>query len=276
MITKSGTNQFHGLAFYQGQFPWADAIEDRTIRSVNLDRKNMFGGTFGNPIRKNKLFNFATYEEWKYKQPSVLLDTLPTPLESAGNFSQSLNNSGGLRVIYDPATTVTDSQGNVTRKPFPGNIIPASQINPIAALYTAQLWQPNSPGIGPYHINNYATEIAVNYPYKNFSDRVDYNITDKLRVYARTSLLRTPSTTSNPTGSDLFQNDRGSKRNATQIVGNVTYTINPTTVVNVRADYHSFVDASNFIVPSNETSFASVWPNLNFYQQIYTNAFFRN
>jgi hypothetical protein len=272
MITKSGTNQFHGLAFYQGQFPWADAIEDRTIRSVNLDRKNMFGGTFGNPIRKNKLFNFATYEEWKYKQPSVLLDTLPTALESAGNFSQSLNNSGGLRIIYDPSTTVTDSQGNVTRKPFPGNIIPASQINPIAAAYTAQLWQPNSPGIGPYHINNYATEIAVNYPYKNFSDRVDYNITDKLRVYARTSLLRTPSTTSNPTGSDLFQNDRGSKRNATQIVGNVTYTINPTTVVNVRADYHSFVDASNFIVPSNETSFASVWPNLTFYQQIYTNA----
>jgi hypothetical protein len=272
MITKSGTNQFHGLAFYQGQYPWLNAVEDRINRSYNLDRKNMYGGTFGNPILKNKLFNFAAYEGWQYHQPTTLLDTLPTALERQGNFSQSLNNNGGLRVIYDPMSTTTDSQGNVSRTPFPNNIVPSSEINPIAAAYTSQLWQPNAPGIGPYHTNNDVLAVAVNYPYKNFSDRVDYNVTDKLRVYARTSLLRTPATTSNPTGSPLFQNDRGSRRNATQIVGNVTYTISPTTVLNVRADYHSFVDASNFVIPSNETTFASVWPNLNFYQPIYSNA----
>jgi hypothetical protein len=160
----------------------------------------------------------------------------------------------------------------VTRTPFPGNIIPSSRIDPIAAAYTSQLWQPNAAGIGPYHINNYVNGVAVNYPYWNFSDRADYNVSDKLRIYGRTSLLRTPASTSNPTGSPLFQNDRGSIRNATQIVGNVTYTISPTTVLNVRADYHGFVDASNFLIPTNSPTFASVWPNLNFYQQLYSNA----
>ncbi len=71
MITKSGTNQFHGLAFYQGQYPWANAVEDRVNRALNLDRKNMYGGTFGNPIIRNKLFNFASYEGWKYSQPTT-------------------------------------------------------------------------------------------------------------------------------------------------------------------------------------------------------------
>jgi hypothetical protein len=105
MITKSGTNQFHGLAFYQGQYPWANAVEDRINRSINLDRKNMYGGTFGNPILKNKLFNFASYEGWKYIQPTTLLETLPTTLEREGNFSQSLNDNNQLRVIYDPMTS---------------------------------------------------------------------------------------------------------------------------------------------------------------------------
>lgn len=272
MITKSGTNQFHGLAFYQGQYPWANAVEDRVNRALNLDRKNMYGGTFGNPILRNKLFNFASFEGWKYDQPTTLLETLPTALERQGNFSQSLNNNNQLRTIYDPMTTVTDSQGNVTRTPFPGNIIPASRIDPIAAQYTSMLWQSNVPGIGPYHINNYVNGLPVSYPYKNFSDRGDYNATDKLRIYARTSIIRTPSTTSNPTGSSIFQNDRGSLRNATQIVGNVTYLLSPTTVLNVRADYHGFVDASNFTVTKGSPTFASIYPNLNFYTQLYSDS----
>jgi Carboxypeptidase regulatory-like domain/TonB dependent receptor len=272
MITKSGTNDWHGLAFYQGQFPWANALEDRINPAINLDRKNIIGGTFGNPILKNKLFNFASYEQWLYTQPTTLTETLPTALERQGNFSQSLNEAGGLRTIYDPYTTVTDSAGNVTRFPYPNNIIPTSQIDPIAAKYTAGLWNPNRPGEGPYHINNYVASLPVDYPYKNFSDRVDYYVSEKIRIYGRVSVIRTPATTSNPTGSDLFQNDRGSLRNANQFVGNVTYTINPTTVVTVRGDYHSFVDASNFVIPSGSPTFSTFWPNQSFYAPIYASA----
>jgi hypothetical protein len=45
---KAGTNEWLGLAYYQGQYPWANALEDRVNRTINLDRKHIFGGTFGN------------------------------------------------------------------------------------------------------------------------------------------------------------------------------------------------------------------------------------
>ncbi|MGH9663780.1 MAG: carboxypeptidase-like regulatory domain-containing protein, partial [Bryobacteraceae bacterium] len=272
MTTKSGTNEFHGLAYYQGQYPWANAQENRLFQTINLDRKNIYGGTFGNPILKNKLFNFAAFEGWKYTQPGSFVETVPTTPERAGDYSQSLNGSGGLRTIYDPSSQVANGANGVTRTPFPGNVIPASRIDPIAAKYTSQLWPANAPGIGPYHDNNYAIALPVSYPYKNFSDRVDYNVSDKLRIYGRVGLIRTPAATSNPTGSPLFENDRGSTRNATQVTGNVTYTLNPTTVVNIRGDYHSFVDASNFVQAAGAPTFATIWPNQNFYAPVYADS----
>ncbi len=274
MTTKSGTNEWHGLGYYQGQYPWANALDDRVHRTVNLDRKHIYGGTLGNAILKNKLFNFVAYEGWKYTasgaaNASTFLQTVPTELERQGDFSQSLNASGGLRTIYDPWSTVTDAQGNVTRTPFSGNVIPSSRIDPVAAKYSSLLWKPTSPGDGPYHVNNYSITLPVDYPYKNFSDRVDYNVTDNLRVYGRVGIIRTPATTTNPTGSAVFQNDRGSIRNATQVTGNVTYTLNARTVVNVRGDYHSFVDSSNFVQAADGPTFASLWPDQKFFEAVY-------
>ena len=269
MTTKSGTNDWHGLVYYQGQYPWANALEDRVNRTINLDRKHIFGGTLGNPIIKNKLFNFAAFEAWQYTQPGSFIETLPTAAERQGDYSQSLNANGGLRAIYDPTTTLTDAAGNVSRTPFPGNVIPGSRIDPIAAKFTSMLWQPTSGGIGPYHTNNYAINLPVAYPYRNFSDRVDYNIKDNLHVSSHVGLIRTSATTSNPTGSPVFENDRGSQRNATIVSGNATYTISPSTILNIRGDYHSFVDASNFKQPDNAPTFATIWPNLNFYSPLY-------
>lgn len=272
MTTKSGTNEWHGLAYYQGQYPWANAMENRIYRTPNLDRKNVYGGTLGNPIRKNKLFNFAAFEGWKFTQPGSFVETVPTSLERTGDFSQSLNGSGTQDTIFDPWSTTTDGQGNVTRTPFPGNAIPSGKIDPIAAKYSSLLWSPTSSGIGPNHINNYAINLPVNYPYKNFSDRVDYNVNDKLRIYGRVGIIRTPAATSNPTGSPVFQNDRGSIRNATQFTGNITYTLNPTTVLNVRGDYHGFVDSSNFVQASGAPTFASIYGTNNFFAPIYADA----
>ena len=65
VTTKGGTNDWHGTGFYLGRYPWLSAEADRTRFSQNAQRQNMFGGTLGNPILKNKLFNFFSIEDWK-------------------------------------------------------------------------------------------------------------------------------------------------------------------------------------------------------------------
>ena len=271
LTMKSGSNDWHGNVFYQGQYPWANALENRVFRTTNLGRIHMWGGTLGNPIKKNKLFNFFSYEQWRKTDPNDFINTLPTDLERQGNFSQSLNAVGGLRTIYDPFSTETSADGRtVTRQPFPGNIIPSSRIDPIAQQYMAGLWKPNRPGQGPYNINNYYVPLPVRYDYHNLSNRTDYMFSEKLRFYGRYSKLWTPVTTSNPTGSEFFVNDRGSQRDATSISGDAVWTVSPTTIVDISGTYHSFIDASKY-ASTCEGCWARFWPNSDFYKVVFGN-----
>jgi hypothetical protein len=264
---KSGTNQWHGTALYQGQYPWANALENRVFRTVNQGRQHIYGGTVSHPILKNRLFNFVAYEGWKKTEPSMLLHTLPSELERTGDFSQSLNGQGGLRTIYDPWTTLTSPDGaTVSRTPYPGNRIPRSVQDPVALHYLAQLWKPNRPGTGNYRLQNYAAPLPISFPYQNFSDRADFQWTENLRVSGRYSFFVTPVSASNPTGSDYFLTDRGSQRDAKSYTGDVTWTANPNTVINFRGEYHNFVDAAKFdrVFPDTK-KWAEIWPNSNFY-----------
>jgi hypothetical protein len=271
LTMKSGTNEWHGNAFYQGQYPWANALENRVFRTINLGRTHMWGGTLGNPIVKNKLFNFFSYEQWRKTDPNDFINTLPSELERQGNFSQSLNAVGGLRTIYDPFTTETSADGRtVTRTPFPGNMIPASQIDPISSQYMAGLWKSNRPGQGPYNVNNYYVPLPIRYDYHNLSNRTDYAFSDKLRFYGRYSKLWTPVTTSNPTVSEFFVNDRGSQRDATSISGDAVWTASTTTIVNINATYHSFIDASRYATTC-DGCWAKFWPNSDFHNVVFGN-----
>lgn len=271
LTMKSGTNAWHGNTFYQGQYPWANALENRVIRSINLGRTHMWGGTLGNPIIKNKLFNFFSYEQWRKTDPNDFLNTVPTDRERTGDFSQSLNATGGLRTIYDPFTTQTSPDGRtITRTPFPGNVIPSSQQDPVARQYIAGLWKANRPGIGNYNVNNYYVPLPIRYDYHNLSNRTDYTFSEKLRFYGRYSKLWTPVTTSNPTGSDFFVNDRGSQRDSTSISGDAVWMMSPTTVVNINGTYHSFIDASRYATTCSGC-WAKYWPNQNFYKTVFGN-----
>src|SRR5437867_1661540 len=168
----------------------------------------MYGVTFSGPIIKNKLFNFAGFEIWDKTEPFILYNTVPTDAERAGDFSQTLADDGSLRVIYDPWSTKTAADGTITRTPFLNNIIPTDRIDPIAARFMAALWKANGTGIDNFHTNNFVVSTPVKYPYKNFSDRADYIVNDKLRVYGRFSRTLTPvGVTGNPTGSPVYMSD---------------------------------------------------------------------
>jgi hypothetical protein len=133
----------------------------------------------------------------------------------------------------------------------------------------AALWKPNGPGQGYDHLYNYVIALPIQYPYKNFADRVDFHVNDKLTLGFRAQIFRTPASVGNPTGSPLFNNDRGSERDGNTYSGTVTYTLNPRTVISGSYDYHDFTDASRFAAQDAAWNFSSVYPNSNFYQALY-------
>jgi hypothetical protein len=262
---KSGTNDFHGMAFWRGHYPWLNAAQDRTAPggpAYSLERENYMGGTFGNPILRDKLFNFASFEYQRREDPSVTEMTLPTDLERTGNFSQSLNNNGTLRTIYNPMTTQTDAQGNVTRQPFPSNIIPSSDIDPVAAKMLTQLWEPNNPGVGPYHMNNYYLDSPQLTLYKNFMDRVDYKATDKLQISGFTGYYSAPAGI--PTGlpnSPLFVGEGWVTKGKNDSI-DFTYAKSSKTVIDIEGEYHELTDSSSIASSgSTSTSWAQYYPN---------------
>ena len=95
MTLKSGTNDWHGSGFYLGRYPWLNAVADRTRFTKNATRQHMYGGTIGNAIIKNKLFNFFSLERWKVGYPGSYVATVPTAIERGGDFSQTYSIDGG-------------------------------------------------------------------------------------------------------------------------------------------------------------------------------------
>jgi hypothetical protein len=271
VVLKSGTNDYHGNAFFQAQRAKWNALENRVFRTENQTRNNMYGGTFGWAPIKNKLFNFVGYEGWEKTEPFTLYNTVPTDLERAGDFSATLTDEGGLRPIFDPWSTKTAADGTITREAFPNNTIPTAQLDPTALRYTGALWKANGPGIDAFHTNNYVISTPVKYPYKNFSTRTDYVVNEKLRVFGRASLTFTPvQVTGNPTGSPIYMSDRGADYNMASYAGNATYIVSPSTILNIHGGYHSFRDTSHFRTDfEDEWSWEGVFPNNNFFAPVF-------
>jgi hypothetical protein len=172
VVTASGTNRFHGAAF---EYFRNDALDARNFFSPgNTElRFNDFGYDVGGPIRKDKIFFFVG-QEWKRlrQQAAPIRATLPTTAELQGNFA------GTGHTIYEPGT----------KNPYPGNIIPASQITPdgraIANVYTYAASQAavftNTPVA-----NNAIFEVPNPLNYREDLGRFDYRINDKHALYGR-------------------------------------------------------------------------------------------
>ena len=263
---KSGTNSFHGSSYYLGRNPALNALADRTTRGKNLTRQHVWGVTSGNPILKNKLFSFFSYEGWRTIEPRSAIFTMPTDLERAGDFSRSLNNDGGLRTIYDPYTTQT-SGSNVTRTPFPNNTIPANRIDPTSAVMMKDVWKPNSPGVGPRGVNNFLSGYANRFRYWNVSERGDWNVSDKWKVFGRYNQFNTFTKWDDFTGGAASQPVDGSKRHSLSISGDAVYTMNANTVLNFRFARNQIVDS--FGVPEatlTEAELGKFWGNNTWYK----------
>src|SRR5215469_9137629 len=199
---KSGTNQFHGDAweFFRNDVlnanNWGHKITTPLVPRDKL-RWNMFGGTVGGPILRNKLFFFFDYQGQRFDHPaSSSLFTVFTAKERTGDFSELLQQKGIQ--LYDPCSAGTGVPGTpctapATRAAFANNQIPMNRIDPVAqALFNSSLY--------PAPINGSLQNNALNTTYNNFNSnqydiKIDDNISGKDRLYGRYShaLQRNPT-----------------------------------------------------------------------------------
>lgn len=187
--TRSGTNQLHGALYEYVRNSAFDANEffnNQAGRAIPPFRMNQFGGAAGGPVIKNRTFFFGDYQATRYRKGDVARFTLPTARERAGDFSQTRNQAGALVVIYDPLTT----QGNV-RQAFPGNVLPAGRIEPIARKLLDYYPQPNAAGDPFTGFNNYVNNAGRAIDQNQFSGRVDHTFNEKYRVFGRVAHNRT-------------------------------------------------------------------------------------
>jgi len=178
VVSKSGTNDFHGAAFedYNG-----NVLNARTFFSPTVPWRvyNDFGASAGGPIKRNKLFFFADYEGSREAATGTLVETVPLVPWRTGDFS-SLN-----QVVRDPSTG----------QPFPGNIIPSSRISPVSTAVQNYIFPLPNTG-APGTLNNNWTKNVISQTgfthYNRLDTRGDYNITPKDTIFVRLSWMRMP------------------------------------------------------------------------------------
>jgi len=209
---KSGTNQYHGTGYEYNFNPVfnANSFDNNAFgipKSANPFKQNNFGTDFGGPVffpklynGKNKTFIFVSYEGTRNtNEPIEGLKTLPTSDFKSGDFSSLLNpaftgnpssgtvigtNAAGNPVafgtIYDPRSTTQVANGFV-RTPFPGNIIPPSQISKVSAAILAQAPIPN-PVFDTFFRNEPKTDSLPIFTLDTYGGKLDHQINDKHRV----------------------------------------------------------------------------------------------
>lgn len=258
----SGTNQVHGTAYYFGRNPSLNAVSDAISRTPNSVRNHIGGATVGHPIVKNKLFSFTAWEQWSTRDPRLNIRTMPTAREREGDFSQSFNADGGLRTIYDPWTTTLDASGNVVRTPFPGNVIPRNRMDPTALRIMQDIWQPNNAGDDITGVNNFKESYTWTSKYWNFSNRTDFNINDKWKVFGRYSQFRNLIDESHTVDTRAMPKDEGGAMYALNIMGDAVYLMSSSTVLNLSGSYSSIQD--DYFSESaavTEDDLAGLWSN---------------
>jgi hypothetical protein len=190
---KSGTNQYHGSAF---EFFRNDKLNanswSNNFQGLNRNplRWNMFGATFGGPIKKNKLFFFVDYQGQRFDHPSDSgMYSVYTEAERHGDFSQLLTEKG---------IQLFDRISMNNKPPYPNNQIPLSLMSVTAQNLFASKFYPQ-----PSNSNLVGNTVNTSHSYINADQgdaKVDYNISERDHVFGRISkeFLTNPAVNSIP------------------------------------------------------------------------------
>jgi len=215
--TKSGTNSYHGSAFEYLRNDAFNAANWAAQQDLPL-RWNQFGGSFGGPIRRNKLFFFADYQGLRRRRSESTITTVPTQAERKGDLTGLLGDyicadgTTSPTPCANPAQPVTTTEGTsvparngIVFDPTTGNVDPATgqpngvgrkaistdgKVNVLPSVSTAVtnilqfLPMPNlgSPGA---IANNYLATGGESFNSDQGDGRIDYNFSDALHLFGR-------------------------------------------------------------------------------------------
>jgi hypothetical protein len=229
VITKSGTNKFHGTlweenndsSFAARNYFYNTTYFAKAGNSVPKNILNQFGANLGGPVLKNKLFFFTGFEGLSQRQLYPELVSLPTDAERAGDFT-------GLATLYDPSTGNADGTGRKTFRSenADGKNAIESKIAPAALAMLALVPHANLSGTS----NNYSVAGTYSLDRYSFDEKGTWQIDQKSSLFGKLSYLSadvsSPSTLGQGGGTGLSPGGSNSGSGYSQtrvIVGGVGY-----------------------------------------------------
>jgi len=186
LVTKSGTNGFHGSVYYSGRNDKLNAYETELKAGCpacpkNKFRGNDYGYTIGGPVKRDKIFFFWS-QEWNKRIEGLTANAhVPTLAERTGDFSDLAACPASANTGY-PAGGLHDPTGAPGNTSF-GNVIPAAQISPGAVLLLQQYPAPTLPYTStscPF--TNWTASQNVPTPWREENARGDINLTKSLTL----------------------------------------------------------------------------------------------
>jgi hypothetical protein len=269
IATRSGTDTVHGDLW---EFLRNDDLDAQTFpASSRLPyRQNQYGFYFGGPVRlpyfdgrKNTWFS-AYWEGFRYNKSQTALANTLTPAMAGGDFSALLGGQVGTddlgrpeykNEVYDPATSRADpaNPSLVIRDPFPGNIIPASRINPASALLLAKYYPAPNMNVAPTILPNLSFTGVTAIASDVYGVRLDHRFGNNDSVFGRYN--RDNATQSTPESLPGYLHSVINY--AQQLVFGYTHLFGNTSVLQIHfADTHTNI--ANFDQPAGESFVNSI------------------
>ena len=179
-VLKTGGNNLHGTLFEYLRNDYFDARNFFAATNPPL-RRNQYGAMLSGPVKlphlyngSNRTFFLFSWESFRQTQGQTRLTSVPTELQRLGDFSQTKDAKGATILLLDPFASGSCT-ATVKTACFPGNIIPASRIDPVAQKLLAYYPRPTFAGQG----NNLLASGNVTNPWDGFVFKIDHRASDK-------------------------------------------------------------------------------------------------
>jgi Carboxypeptidase regulatory-like domain/TonB dependent receptor len=244
LVTRSGTNDFHGAVY---EFIRNNVLDAHTYPATTDTpyKQNQYGLYVGGPIIKNHTFFSGYWEGFRSEETQSYLSATLTDAMRGGDFSSVLGTTPiGIddlgrpeyaNEIYDPYSTTTDPKDatKIIRNPYPNNTIPTDQLNPAALAILNKYYPSPNLSVAPGVLPNYAFDGNTSTQADQVGVRADHEFNENNTVFFRFN--RSNNNVTSPEG---FPGYSGEKSNYSRaFAGGYTHIFSPNTILNIRYGY---------------------------------------